>query len=100
MKTVGDQVEKIRSKNAGPFWLTVDVFCGTQDVYEKMVGELTVDRIAALYEVSSHSIKYFKLPDLFVIKFSFSREIIQGAVGDRDMHGAQMGVLLAEMTLE
>ena len=32
-----------------------------------------------------------------LIKFSFPRKIIQGDIFDRDMHGAQLAVLLSEM---
>ena len=34
-----------------------------------------------------------------VIKFSFIRPVVQGSRFDRDMHGAQLGVLLAEMDI-
>ena len=27
MSTLGEKVKKIRSKNAGPFWITIDIFC-------------------------------------------------------------------------
>ena len=36
MPRLGDRVLKVRSKNAGPFWVTVDVFCGTPDVFEQV----------------------------------------------------------------
>ena len=39
----------------------------------------------------------FEIDDLNVIKFSFPRNIIQGDIFDRDMHGAQLAVLLSEM---
>ena len=34
MSTLGEKVKKIRSKNAGPFWITIDVFCGDKKVYK------------------------------------------------------------------
>jgi len=30
MAKLGAVVEKVRSKNAGPFWLTIDIFCDDQ----------------------------------------------------------------------
>jgi len=96
MAKVGELVKKIRSKNAGPYWLTIDVFCGSLSVYEQIKESITLSRIAALYQVPEDSLKRFELPTLNVIKFSFPRSTVQGDRFDRDMHGAQMSVLLAE----
>jgi len=99
MASVGEQVEKIRSKNAGPFWLTIDVFCGSTRVYKNMVQAISDEKIASLYQVPLSDVQRYELPELNVIKFSFPRAVVQGAIADRDMHGAQMGVLLAEYEL-
>jgi hypothetical protein len=47
--------------------------------------------------ISEQQLKRFEIDDLNVIKFSFPRKIIQGDIFDRDMHGAQLAVLLSEM---
>ena len=99
MSTVGERVVKIRSKNAGPYWLTIDIFCGSQLVYQELLGALTNSKGAGVYKVPAESLKRFELPTLNVIKFSFPRSTVQGGRFDRDMHGAQMGVLLAELEL-
>lgn len=99
MVTVGDKVKKIRSKNAGPFWITVDVFCGDEEVFRSLCDQLTDELIANLYQVPKQTLKRFELVDLWVLKFSFPRKVIQGSRHDRDMHGAQMSVLLSEMEL-
>ena len=91
-----DRVPQVRSKNAGPFWITVDVFCGTRDVYEQVKEELRTDAVAALFQQPSQLVKRFDIADLNVIKFSFPRPVVQGARADRDMHGAQWAILLAE----
>ncbi len=96
---VGEKVRKIRSKNAGPFWITVDVFCGDKSVYTEMNQCLTTELIAALYQVPTDTLKRFEIPGLSVLKFSFPRSVVQGGRFDRDMHGAQMSVLLAELQL-
>ncbi len=97
--TVGDTVKKIRSKNAGPFWITVDVFCGDNAVYSQMCDRLDAKSVSDLYRVPMDSLQRFELPDLYVLKFSFPRAIVQGDRFDRDMHGAQMSVLLEELPL-
>ncbi len=47
--------------------------------------------------ISEQDLKRFEIENLNVIKFSFPRKIIQGDIFDRDMHGAQLAVLLSEM---
>ena len=96
MRRLCDWVLKVRSKNAGPFWVTVDVFCGTSDVFEQVRLELRTEAVAALFQQPSQLIKRFDIADLNVIKFSFPRPVAQGARTDRDMHGAQWAILLAE----
>ena len=97
--TLGEKVKKIRSKNAGPFWITIDVFCGNKKVYENVCNELTNSKIVRLLMINGQDLKRFEIDNLNVIKFSFPRKIIQGDIFDRDMHGAQLAVLLSEMKL-
>jgi hypothetical protein len=97
MRRLSDRVLKVRSKNAGPFWVTVDVFCGTSDVFEQVRLELRSEVVAALFQQPTQLIKRFDIADLNVIKFSFPRPVAQGARTDRDMHGAQWAILLAEL---
>jgi hypothetical protein len=99
MTQVADIAQKVRSKNAGPFWVTVDVFCGSAEAYETLRNGLKTEAIAALYHQPTQLLKRFDIPDLNVIKFSFPRPVIQGHRSDRDMHGAQWSTLLAELTL-
>ncbi len=99
MVELGKIVQKIRSKNAGPFWLTIDIFCGSEAVFQQVVTGLSNQAIAAVFGVDSTSIKRFDIPDLNVIKISLPRPETQGAVQDRDMHGASWAALLQELEL-
>jgi hypothetical protein len=99
MTQVADIALKVRSKNAGPFWVTIDVFCGTPKAYNQLRDALKTDVIAALYQQPTQLLKRFDIPDLNVIKFSFPRPVIQGHRSDRDMHGAQWSSLLAELNI-
>ncbi len=40
MGTLGKKVQRIRSKNAGPFWITIDIFCGSKEVYQEVLKNL------------------------------------------------------------
>ena len=96
---IGDLVARVRSKNAGPFWVTVDVFCGSPEAFQIISTELHTDAVAKLYRQPVDSIRRFDIQDLHVVKFSFPRPVVQGNRLDRDMHGAQWAVLLAEHRL-
>ena len=97
MSTLGKKVSRIRSKNAGPFWITIDIFCGSIDVYKDICLNLHNQKVADLLKVKGQDLKRFDIEKLNVIKFSFPRKIPQGHILDIDMHGAQMAVLLSEM---
>ncbi|MEM1398723.1 MAG: DUF4387 family protein [Pseudomonadota bacterium] len=99
MATLGEVVTKVRSKNAGPFWLTIDVFCGSSGAFDQVRDALSTERVASLYRQPAESIKRFEIPTLNVIKFSMPRPTIQGSREDRDMHGSQWGWLLAELEI-
>jgi hypothetical protein len=92
-------VVKVRSKNAGPFWVTIDIFCGSPDVFETVRARLRTEAVAQLFQQPTQLVKRFEIPDLAVIKLSFPRPVVQGSRTDRDMHGAQWAILLAEMEI-
>lgn len=99
MAELGDLVEKIRSKNAGPFWLTIDIFCGNSAAYRQVCERLTTQVVADLYRIEISTVKRFEIDSLNVVKFSFPRPVVQGKRLDRDMHGAQWAILLEEYIL-
>jgi len=88
---------KVRSKNAGPFWLTIDVFCGSPDVFTRVSAGLKTDQVAAALGVAPEHLKRFDITDLNVVKFSLPRPQVQGTRFDRDMHGASFANILGEM---
>ncbi len=100
MAKLGEIAARVRSKNAGPFWITVDVFCGTTAVFERLEAGFPTARAAELLGQQGDALKRFSLPELNVIKFSFVRPEVQGSRRDRDMHGAQWAILLAEAEID
>ncbi|WP_189640966.1 DUF4387 family protein [Paramylibacter ulvae] len=97
MANLGSIVGKVRSKNAGPFWLTVDIFCETPQAYEQVVSSLPTKTIADVFRVNESVVKRFDLSELNVVKFSLPRPEIQGSMADRDMHGASWAALISEI---
>ena len=99
MSDLGSLAVKVRSKNAGPFWLTFDIFCGTPEVYDRVRASMDAATVAARLGVETQFLKRFEIPSLNVVKFSIPRPSVQGTAGDRDMHGAAMAAVLAEMEI-
>lgn len=99
MAELGRIVEKVRSKNAGPFWLTIDIFCGSAAAFQRVSQGVSTDRVAKLFRADATEVKRFDIPSLNVVKFSLPRPAVQGTRADRDMHGASYAALVAEMDL-
>lgn len=93
---------EIRSKNAGPFSLTIDVFCRDSETFRKLATEpkLQAQAIAGVFQKNADSISIFPIEALNVIKISLPRPVVQGALHDRDMHGAQWAFILMDALLE
>lgn len=91
MQKLQEVADYVRSKNAGPFWLTIDIFCSTKEAYEKVKGSknINVQNVARLYHVSEDKVKVFYVDSINVIKFSFPRPKPQGNKYENDMHGGQ-----------
>ena len=100
-RTLGSVADLIRSKNAGPFWMTLDIFCGTDADYEAVAAPGTIEprNIADLYGVAPDDIRIFHLPNLRAIKVSFPRPVTQGSFTDRDIHAGQQHTPLTRLTI-
>lgn len=97
MTTIADLALEVRSKNAGPFWVTMELFMRDAAGYEVVADPAFLDEqvVAALYQVDADTIQLFRIPTLNVVKISFPRYVVQGSLRDRDMHAGQHHVPLA-----
>jgi len=95
--TLGSLASKIRSKNAGPFWVTIDVCLPDEATFARASAAdcLTPAGIAEIYGVAPSAVKIFRIPDLRTIKVSYPRAVPQGSINDRDVHSAQQYIPLA-----
>jgi Domain of unknown function (DUF4387) len=87
-----DLAAVIRSKNAGPYELTVDILFKNRDDYEFMKEINYFDRklFARLYGIGVDKIialVYFDPAS--AIKCTMVRPVISGSPGDSDVYGAQ-----------
>ena len=101
-RTLGECAARVRTKNAGPFWLTIDIFCATDSDYDRVAqsGALTAEVIGQLYRADPATVLLFQLPELRVIKASFPRPVVQGSFADRDMHSGQQYILLSSIPVD
>ncbi len=102
MTKLTDVCHQVRSKNAGPFWITVDLFFHDRAAFEQFADHemLQAPSIARIFGVSEAAIKRFPVPNLSVLKISYPRAIPQGGVAERDMHGGQQYARLLNIVLE
>lgn len=92
MSTLAELAMVLRSKNSGPFELTLDILFADPDVYRRVcdAGVITRERIAALYNVPPGDILVLEHFDAALgIKITMLRACASGAACDRDVYGAQ-----------
>lgn len=92
MKTLYDIAKVIRSKNAGPFSITLDVLFDDEQIYRRIKQANLINKplIAKLYHISEESITELVYFDQAMgIKVTYDRKISSGTIGDRDVYGAQ-----------
>lgn len=96
-RTLGELALEVRSKNAGPFWMTLEAFMPDEQAYRSADALITAELISELYHVPAASLQIFRIPDLHVVKVSFPRPVVQGSLRDRDIHAGQHHVPLANV---
>ncbi len=99
MPKVKDVCRYVRSKNAGPFWITVDFFFEDDHAF-KAYSEHPVfqpDGIALTFATPSAQVKRQSLPELNVVKVSYPRRAPQGGVLEREHARGQQYVRLLEL---
>jgi hypothetical protein len=91
----------VRSKNAGPLCLTLDLFFLDEPSYAHAAGSpaLSVSAVAALYGLPADQVRRFDLPHLCAIKLTLPRRLCAGDPGDGDVYGAQQHGPLLELVL-
>ena len=93
----------IRSKNAGPYELTLDVMLKDRETFDRLKEADVINKktIAALYHIPEEdvlSIIYF--PNALAIKTTIVRPLPSGAIGERDVYGAQQHAPLVDFSFE
>ena len=102
MAKVKEIARYVRSKNAGPFWVTVEIFCEDDAAYNRIKNAKNINEelISKLYHVDAALVKKFYCDSIFVVKFSYPRPHPSGWKNENDMHAGQQYVFLSEVEVE
>lgn len=102
MATVQQVCHHIRSKNAGPFWVTVDFFFDGAENFERYHGSAAIgpQAIAHAFGVDPALVQHHPVSSLNVLKVSYPRTSAQGGIVERDMHSGQQCVRLLGIELD
>ncbi len=102
MPRLGEVCRHVRSKNAGPFWVTVDIFFEDEQLFRRYRDSpsLGPQLFARLYSADAALVKIRPVDELRMIKISYPRTHPQGWAGERDMHSGQQFARLLEVEME
>lgn len=96
-----EKAKLIRSKNAGPFMMTLDVIFPDPQTYEEAAASpaLSRENVAKLYGVPAGKMQRYLIPLANAIKFSYPRRHPSGDFLDTDLYGAQQHRPLIQLEL-
>lgn len=96
-----DLARVVRSKNAGPTLLTLDLFLRDAESFERAARSpaLSLEAVARVYGVPPGTVSRHDWPALRVIKLTLPRAVRAGSPGDADVYGAQQHAPLLEALL-
>lgn len=96
-----DLAQVVRSKNAGPLRLTLDVMFRSDTDYQRALQSpaLTAESIGKLYGVPISAVEIIPYPLGRAIKIVMPRRLTAGDPGDRDVYGAQQHAPLLEIEI-
>jgi hypothetical protein len=94
-----DVAVSVRSKNAGPFMLTIDLFFGSAEDCRRVVdsGVLSAEQVASIYRIESSTVQVIHVKQSNALKISMPRPLAAGEVGERDVAGGQQFAPLLDL---
>ena len=99
MKKLIEYTKILRSKNAGPLFITFDLIFNTKEDMAYVAQRLTKQHIAKAYDVSEEKIDIILYGVVNSIKITFPRKNISGSLADNDIYGCQQHMPLANIEL-
>ena len=100
MPRLSEVCRNVRSKVAGPFWITIDAFFDGAESYRAHHAKLRPAALAPLLQTEAAMIQVYPVEPLCMVKISYPRAAPQGGVVERDMHSGQQYVRLLDLELD
>ncbi|WP_025597720.1 DUF4387 domain-containing protein [Burkholderia sp. WSM2230] len=99
MVRLRDIAKACKSKNAGPFHITLDIMFDDAALFDKVraSGVISAGLIASLYKVDVEQVLFTEYPPALAWKATLPRRIASGAIGDTDIYGAQQHAPLLDI---
>jgi len=96
-----DLAKVLRSKNAGPLWLTLDVMFDDSRKMEAVIasGKLTPEIVAKLYSTDPAYVTVTEYSVVNSIKITPPRRAVSGDIDDNDIYGCQQHLPLAGLEI-
>ena len=96
-----DIARVLRSKNAGPLYLTFDVMFDTLSEMNNVLasGVINERMIAELYEINTEDIKIIPYEVVSSLKITIPRKHVSGDLLDEDIYGCQQHMKLAQVII-
>lgn len=99
MKKLIDYTKILRSKNAGPLFITFDLIFNSKEDMEYVHQRLKKADVAKAYDVSEEKIDIISYGVVNSIKITFPRKNISGSLADNDIYGCQQHMPLANIEI-
>lgn len=99
MKKLIDYTKILRSKNAGPLFITFDLIFNTKEDMEYVEKHLTKADVSKAYDVAESVVDIIPYGVVNSIKITFPRKNISGALADNDVYGCQQHMPLANIRI-
>ena len=101
MTRLSELATLVRSKNAGPFTLTIDIIFADDNTYQsvKQSGVINRELFAQLYRVPRDQVLLFTHDRAFAFKASIPRTIASGDPEDGDVFGGQQHGPLVDLEI-
>ena len=99
MKKLIHYTKILRSKNAGPLFITFDLIFHNNEDMRYVSERLTKEQIAKAYDIPAEKIDIIIYSVVNSIKITFPRKNISGCLKDTDIYGCQQHIPLANIEL-
>lgn len=98
-----DIAKVVRSKNSGPFELTMDIIFKDKESFDKVKAKQAVNKavVAAAYSIPEKAIRnviYFD--PAWAVKITMDRPMPSGVPGETDVYGAQQHAPLLKLVFD